>query len=338
MVTIQDIAEKAGVTVRTASRAVAGLTQGKRRDAKERAECVLRVAAELGYQPSNVAKALRNGKTKTIGMVVGGLSNKYFGCLIEAFLDELDKYDYRLLLEVTKWNKAKEHKCLQDLLQHRVDGIIYLVELIDKMLPEYKMMLKQRYPLWTLVTNQYGFGMVRSDFSMAIRQAVEYLYVKGHRDLGMIIPHGHKLEEIEMKTCFEDICSAMGIKCVVYIIIKQYPQIDDILTARHDAWVCSAHNTLNRIIEQFSVIDANYKPDFIGFYDNLSWDMRNDAICGAIIRQIGPMVSKLVEMIIDQIESTEKKAGSKYVFPAEFVKSDNFDKIQFRALPGDYKE
>ena len=56
MVTIQDVAKLAGVPEKTAARALAGLTMGKRRDARERAERVLKAAAELGYEPSNIAQ------------------------------------------------------------------------------------------------------------------------------------------------------------------------------------------------------------------------------------------------------------------------------------------
>ena len=55
MVTIKDVAQKAGVPVRMAARALSGTTLGKRRDARERAERIRQAAKELGYCPSEIA-------------------------------------------------------------------------------------------------------------------------------------------------------------------------------------------------------------------------------------------------------------------------------------------
>ena len=54
-VTIKDVAERAGVPVRMAARALSGTTLGKRRDARERAERIRQAAKELGYCPSEIA-------------------------------------------------------------------------------------------------------------------------------------------------------------------------------------------------------------------------------------------------------------------------------------------
>lgn len=64
MVTIKDVAERAGVPVRMAARALSGTTLGKRRDARERAERIRQAAKELGYCPSEIAVSLTRGRTR----------------------------------------------------------------------------------------------------------------------------------------------------------------------------------------------------------------------------------------------------------------------------------
>ena len=64
MVTIKEVAARAGVPEKTAMRALSGRTLGVRRDARERAERVRKAAAELGYQPSAISRALRQGRTR----------------------------------------------------------------------------------------------------------------------------------------------------------------------------------------------------------------------------------------------------------------------------------
>ncbi len=78
MITVKDVAERAGVEVKSARYALAGLTMGKRRNARERAERMLKAAEELGDSPSQVALSLRNGRTGSIGFVVGSITNPFF--------------------------------------------------------------------------------------------------------------------------------------------------------------------------------------------------------------------------------------------------------------------
>jgi len=335
MTTIYDIAEKAGVSSRTAARVLAGMTQGKRSDAKERAERVLKIAQKLGYQPSNVAQALRNGKTNTIGMVIGGVSNKYFGCMIEAFLDELDKYDYRLLLEVTKWDEAKEYECLKDLLRHRVDGIIYLCDLPVNMAQEHQMMLDKNFTLMTIATNDYGFGMVKNDFTPAISSATKFLYNRKKRDIGFVLHHGHRLQNIEMEKAFTTICEVLEINGSVYHL-GPGNRIEEIINKRHQAWLIDGPNTLNRIMDDFSSKSPEYKPDVIGFYDDFNWELRHESICGAVIRQTGKIIEEVVKEIITRIENNNMGKRTNIEFAAEFSSADNFKHLKFKKAPSEY--
>ena len=56
MITVKEIARLAGVSAKTAERALSGVTKDKRRDAKERADRGRRIAAEHGYRPSELVK------------------------------------------------------------------------------------------------------------------------------------------------------------------------------------------------------------------------------------------------------------------------------------------
>ena len=67
MITIKEIARLAGVSAKTAERALSGATKDIRRDARERAERVRRIAEAHGYRPSELALALRRGGVRSIG-------------------------------------------------------------------------------------------------------------------------------------------------------------------------------------------------------------------------------------------------------------------------------
>lgn len=335
MITVEEIAKKAGVPVKTASRALAGITQGKRRDARERAERVLKIARELGYQPSHVAKALRKGKTRTIGMVVGGLGDKYFGCLIEAFLDELDKYGYRLLLEVTKWDWEKEYECLKDLLQYRVDGIIYLCDLPETLRVEHRMMKERRFPLMTITTNDHGFGSVKNDFTEAIHSAVNFLYNRKHHDIGVVLPFGRKAQHQEIEKIIETECADLGIEPTIYNL-ERGNDVTEVIKKRHGAWLINGHHTQNRILRGFAEADSGYKPDVIGFYDDFCWEHRVEGICGAIFSRTGEIIEQVVKEIIARIENESDIERADILLSAEFVQAEDFALIKVRETLSEY--
>ena len=84
--TLKDIAEYVGVTPQLVSfylnhpetTRVAKETRGRIDEAVKR----------LDYHPNSVARALCTGRTKTIGLVMGGLTERKRGCYIHALMNE----------------------------------------------------------------------------------------------------------------------------------------------------------------------------------------------------------------------------------------------------------
>jgi transcriptional regulator with XRE-family HTH domain len=72
--TIKDIADKAGVSYATVSRALNG-KYGVRPSTRER---VLAVARRMGYRPNAIARGLVTRRTMTLGLVVPDIKNPFF--------------------------------------------------------------------------------------------------------------------------------------------------------------------------------------------------------------------------------------------------------------------
>src|SRR5476651_2522116 len=80
MATIQDTAEKLGVSVATVSNAL----NGKRNVGQAMRQKILRAAQDLGYRPNRAAQAMRTGQTQAIGLVLPDLTNPFFPELAQA--------------------------------------------------------------------------------------------------------------------------------------------------------------------------------------------------------------------------------------------------------------
>lgn len=118
--TIKDVAQRAGVSVATASRALTGHPNVS---AKARA-VVLQAASALGYQPDQVARSLRRRRTNMIGLVVSTIENVFFTEVARAAEQTAHQLGYNLIVCNTDENPAQENIYLSLLDRQLVAGII----------------------------------------------------------------------------------------------------------------------------------------------------------------------------------------------------------------------
>ncbi|QFG26351.1 LacI family transcriptional regulator [Actinomadura sp. WMMB 499] len=119
-VTIAQVAERAGVSTATVSRVLSG--RGPVSAAVQRK--VRTAADELGYQVNSIARALRNSRTDTVGMVVPSISNPFFTSLVENVEHALGREGKELLLCDARSDPEVEARRLATLVARNVDGII----------------------------------------------------------------------------------------------------------------------------------------------------------------------------------------------------------------------
>src|SRR5699024_2955197 len=85
--TLKGIAHQAGVSIATASRALAD-NPAVALTTRERIQAL---AADLGYRPNAQARALQSSRSNTIGIVVPSLINRYFAVMVTAIQDAASK-------------------------------------------------------------------------------------------------------------------------------------------------------------------------------------------------------------------------------------------------------
>ena len=87
-VNLQDIADRAGVSLATASRV---LGNGSRRVTDELIERVTRAAAELGYSANLSARTVATGHSSIVGVLVHDISDPYFSTIAAAVAQRADR-------------------------------------------------------------------------------------------------------------------------------------------------------------------------------------------------------------------------------------------------------
>ncbi len=118
-VTLKDIANKTGFTINTVSHALKDMD-----DISDTTKAKIRKAAkELNYVEDVAARALRSGKTQTIAVIVGDISNPFFSNLVKGIEHEAKKYGYSLIIFSSSENNEWEKSAIMAAYSQRVDGI-----------------------------------------------------------------------------------------------------------------------------------------------------------------------------------------------------------------------
>ncbi len=127
---IQDVAQRAGVSISTISNALNGRTARMSTDTLARIEATI---AELDFRPNRAARQLKTGHNPILGLLVPSIANPAFGMLArEVEIAAQEQYGYRVMLGNTHRSQEKEASFFDDLLAHGVRGVIVCSSLVDQ--------------------------------------------------------------------------------------------------------------------------------------------------------------------------------------------------------------
>ena len=122
MVTIKDVARAAGVSITTVSHTI----NGTRYVSEELRARVIRAMEELEYRPNVLARSLRVGQTKTIGLIIPDNSNMFFAEIARAIEDTGYQHGYSVILCNSDGQADKQRRYIRTLVDKQVDGVIFI--------------------------------------------------------------------------------------------------------------------------------------------------------------------------------------------------------------------
>ncbi len=181
-VTLKEVAKEAGVSVGMASRVLGNYgSYSERTRAK-----VLRAARTLDYRPNALARSLRLGRTKAIGVVVSNIVSYHWTTFVRGIEAAAQARGYQVILGTTADDPDAERNYLRALQERNVDGLVLspsaenedlLCKLADGGLPMVLIesdMTRVRAP------------RINVDNRVAAERATAYLLGLGHRAVGIV--------------------------------------------------------------------------------------------------------------------------------------------------------
>jgi DNA-binding LacI/PurR family transcriptional regulator len=179
VVSIKDIAKAAGVSPSTVSRAL----NDHPRISEETKNRVRRLAEEMEYTPSLLARSLVMRDTATIGVVITRASDPFLTHLVTSIEEVAQEQGYSILMSSSYTDPDRELEVIGAFHGRRTSGIIVIGSQVDT---DY-LQMRDRFPLPIVLTNcrTYPYS-VSTDNVAGARQAAEHLIRLGHRRIAYI--------------------------------------------------------------------------------------------------------------------------------------------------------
>lgn len=180
--TIKRVADRAGVSIATVSRASADPGAVS----EELLRRVQEAARALNYRPSRAARLLRGATSQTVGVVIPDLENPFFTAVVRGIDSVLQAAGYTLLLGNSDEDGERERNVLETLRADGVAGIIFVP--INAARGAYRDVLAP--PLHTVAVDRSPVNvrpdLVTVDNVEGTRRGVAHLIALGHREVALL--------------------------------------------------------------------------------------------------------------------------------------------------------
>lgn len=202
---LKDIALKVGVSTALVSSVINGKGKGIRvRD--EVANKIRQTAEDLGYQPNEIARSLKKGATKTLGLIVADISNPFFGYLARCIENEAIKFGYIVIIGSSDEEVQKSDLIISNFLKRQVDG--FIIAPAEGTSEQIKTLFQKKIPL-VLIDRYFpeiSTNYVVLDNYHATYNATSHLIKKGFKRIAIV---AYKLSLIHMKDRIRGYVEAM---------------------------------------------------------------------------------------------------------------------------------
>ncbi len=191
-VTLEQIAQKAGVASRTVSDAL----KGRGRVAATTREKVLRIAKELNYVPNAAARALATGRTGTIAVLSGPLNEAFYSNMVHQLGNHLTANGYEMLLLPTQ-------RSVQDLVlatqASSVDGIIFVG--VSHLLEEFVHLSERHLRPCVLIdiTNPDYVDHITLDLRPAVEEVLQLMIRANRKRIVYILNNRDENSHLEVR-------------------------------------------------------------------------------------------------------------------------------------------
>jgi LacI family transcriptional regulator len=322
-ITIKDIAIEARVSISTVSFVLnnkgekMGISEGRIKKIQE-------VAKNLNYKPNMIARSLRTGKTKSLGLIVEDISNQFFSDLARVIEEQARKVGYRVFYCSTGNDDDRSEELIHSLLQANVDGFIITPTVKLEKTIDYLLKIKKPVVLIDRCFPDQNVSHVVLDNYECSKEATTYFINKGFKNIALITTSSQMIQMYLRKQGYLDVMLSAGVYDESLILDLEYHtseefKIDAIYSffkenKRIEAVLFLTNYLGLSGLQAFRKLNITIPKELsiISFDDHYSFKLHTPSI--AVIEQpIGNIAEKAVELLMDQINNEDAYVVEKIV-------------------------
>lgn len=318
---IHDIAKQLKVSAATISFVLNGKAEEKR-ISKELTKRILAYVAAIGYQPNQIAKSLRTGKTKIIGMLVEDISDPFFAQISRAIEILAYKFGYKIFYSSTENSTQKAKELIKIFRDRQVDG--YIIAPPPGLEEDVQLLLSDNLPVVLfdryypdVTTNAVVINNIEGAYN-----GTNHLSGNGYNHIGFVTLDS---SQSQMNDRLNGYCQAVSKKALpTYIVkipyrtnhieavqqisnfIKANPKIDGLLFATNYLTISG--------LKALASLGKKIPGDVgvIGFDDNTNYSLFSPAI-SAIAQPMQEIADEVIDRLMYCLSQTEDKSNKRMV-------------------------
>ncbi len=207
-VTLSDVADAAGVSLSTASKALSGTD----RISPKTRQLVKNMAIELGFRPNALARSFARGRSQTVGVLTQRASNVWSRVVLAGTALELGAADQAMLLYDARLNGPDMNESVLDLRARRIDGVIVIGVGTSERVLSISDLFEVPVVYAFMRTDNESDVTVTSDDAAIGRVAVNHLIQSGRRRIAHITGGTHDEAAITRAAGATDAMTAAGLE------------------------------------------------------------------------------------------------------------------------------
>jgi LacI family transcriptional regulator len=313
---IHDIARQLKVSATTVSFVLNGKAEEKRisSDLEKR---IMKYVRETGYQPNHVAKSLRTGKSKIIGMLVEDISDPFFSSIARVIEGNAYKLGYKIFYSSTENDGEKTRALIKVLRERQVDG--YIIAPPPGIEEEVKSLMNDNLPV--ILFDRYFLSLETTNVIVdnfgGSHAAIKHFLENGYKNIAFVTLDSSQTQMHDrlkgyikaiagnkLKQCVCKIPYAMKQDKIVEAIrlfLEKHPEIDAVLFGTNYLAVSG--------LEALHQLGLKIPSDVavIGFDDNTHFSLFSPAIT-AVAQPVQEISETVIKKLIARLSGKEKLA------------------------------
>lgn len=289
---------------------------------KEKQRLIREKAKELSYVPNFFAKSLRQGETKTVGLVLPDISNPFYAEISKTVQEKLYASGYNTFIVNTNDDVELEKVLMRELIQRSIDGMIIAPSNnIKELIP---ILLETHIPVvFTDRPGDENADFVGVDNKSETEKLIESFSVKPKR-LVVLVPSPADISTIQDRIeGTQNACEKHGID-FNYLDLNDDQDEIDTLIAEEVKKGADSFITLNNkcTLPALSAlkkagVSIPEQARLISFDDSASFEYMNPPI-SALRQPIHQIAVQSVDRLYSRLKD-KKNPGEHFILPCEFI-------------------